>query len=151
MGRTTAVLGFVLRPASRDAVADAVVWREPTEGNYLMSMTFDDYSDFPLEYECPECEAPHPDKKSVDTCCIQAGLGKTLPFPWQCPRCLQREVRPETVEYATRGVTIPEIVIPKCGVCGELVLCNDTCDRIRQALRRPAESQAEKNPLEEAT
>lgn len=68
---------------------------------------------------------------------------KTKPYPWRCPKCLKREVCPSTIEYTTRvkyegrlyDVTIPEFVVPTCGVCGELVFCNDTDERITRALR----------------
>ena len=68
---------------------------------------------------------------------------KTKPFPWGCPKCLTREVRPVTIEYTTNAnhdgrlcdVTIPEFVVPKCPACGELVFCNDTDEQISRALR----------------
>ena len=68
---------------------------------------------------------------------------KAKPFPWRCPRCLKREVRPETIEYTTQvkhdgrlhEVALPELGVPQCSACGELVFCNDTNEQISRALR----------------
>jgi hypothetical protein len=51
------------------------------------------------------------------------------PFPWHCPRCRRKEVRPATVPYHAErlhegrliAVDIPQLLIPRCGNCGELV------------------------------
>ncbi|MGH7226318.1 MAG: hypothetical protein ACRELF_24140, partial [Gemmataceae bacterium] len=51
------------------------------------------------------------------------------PFPWHCPKCRQKEVRPAIISYrcdmAHDGrlypVTVPELTVPRCGHCGELV------------------------------
>lgn len=68
---------------------------------------------------------------------------KAKPFPWRCPKCLKREVRPSTIEYSTQAkydgrsydVAIPGFVVPTCPACGELVFCNDTDEQISRALR----------------
>ena len=68
---------------------------------------------------------------------------KAKPFPWRCPKCLGREVRPVTIEYTSRvkhdgrshEVTVRELVVPRCPACGELVFCNDTEEQISRALR----------------
>jgi putative zinc finger/helix-turn-helix YgiT family protein len=86
---------------------------------------------------------------------------KAKPFPWRCPKCLAREVRPATIEHTSQvkhdgrlhEVTVPELVVPKCHHCGELVFCNDTEEQISRALReklglfQPDKIQAEREAL----
>jgi hypothetical protein len=68
---------------------------------------------------------------------------KAKPFPWRCPKCLGREVRPANIEYTSQvkhdgrlhEVTVHELEVPKCPACGELVFCNDTEEQISRALR----------------
>jgi putative zinc finger/helix-turn-helix YgiT family protein len=68
---------------------------------------------------------------------------KAKPFPWRCPKCLQREVRPATIEYCTQvkhdgrlhQVALRDLIVPRCPTCGELVFCNDTDEQISRALR----------------
>ena len=65
------------------------------------------------------------------------------PFPWHCPRCRRKEVRPATIPY--RGVRtyegrefavdVPELVVPRCGNCGELVFNYTAEEQIDQALK----------------
>jgi hypothetical protein len=51
------------------------------------------------------------------------------PFPWHCPRCRRKEVRPTTIPYHAErlyegrliAVDIPQLLVPRCGHCGELV------------------------------
>src|SRR5215813_3525037 len=65
------------------------------------------------------------------------------PFPWRCPRCLNKEVYPETVPYTAEAahdgrsytMEIPDLRIPRCRKCGELVFTFDTDDQIVAALR----------------
>ena len=65
------------------------------------------------------------------------------PFPWRCPECGQREVRPATVAYTTEiqhdgrlyTVQIPDLRVPRCGVCGELVFDTRADEQIAQELR----------------
>ena len=65
------------------------------------------------------------------------------PFPWHCTECGGKEVYPATVSHTSRirldGITysveLPELRIPKCRVCGELVFDNDAEEQITQALR----------------
>jgi putative zinc finger/helix-turn-helix YgiT family protein len=65
------------------------------------------------------------------------------PFPWTCGNCLKDEVYPETMPYAIDvkhdgqlyHLEIPEIRIPKCRACGELIFSNSEDDQILQALR----------------
>jgi putative zinc finger/helix-turn-helix YgiT family protein len=68
------------------------------------------------------------------------------PFPWPCPNCLKSEVYPQTICYAVdvkhdgqmHHLEIPELTIPKCKACGELVFSNSVDDQIMQALRTKA-------------
>lgn len=65
------------------------------------------------------------------------------PFPWTCGHCLKDEVYPETMPYAIDvkhdgqlyHLEIPEIRIPKCRACGELIFSYSEDDQILQALR----------------
>ena len=51
------------------------------------------------------------------------------PFPWICPKCRKKEVRPAAISYQAErlhkgklaAVTIPHLTVPKCANCGELV------------------------------
>lgn len=69
---------------------------------------------------------------------------KTRPFPWRCPACLKDEVRPSTTQYSTwvkrdgrfHDINIPELHVPRCGACGELVFGNDTDDQITAEIAR---------------
>jgi putative zinc finger/helix-turn-helix YgiT family protein len=66
------------------------------------------------------------------------------PFPWICPECGRREVQPVSISYATEikhdgrlhRLEIPDLVVPKCGACGELVFDNREDQRVAQELRR---------------
>jgi putative zinc finger/helix-turn-helix YgiT family protein len=65
------------------------------------------------------------------------------PFPWHCPKCRRKEVRPAIVSYRCDmahdgrlyAVTVPELAVPRCGYCGELVFNHNAEAQIRQALR----------------
>jgi putative zinc finger/helix-turn-helix YgiT family protein len=78
--------------------------------------------------ERPTTETPHSQGK---------------PFPWRCPECGKKEVRPATVQHTSQikhdgrlyTVEIPRLCVPKCGVCGELVFDNEADEQIAQALR----------------
>ena len=51
------------------------------------------------------------------------------PFPWICPNCRKKEVRLATISYQTErrhegrliAIAIPDLTVPKCASCGELV------------------------------
>jgi putative zinc finger/helix-turn-helix YgiT family protein len=68
---------------------------------------------------------------------------KSKPFPWRCPRCLRVAVSPVTVPYWAKAnhdghfceVSIPDLRVPKCSACGELVFNHDADEQITQALR----------------
>jgi hypothetical protein len=68
------------------------------------------------------------------------------PFPWFCPRCRKKEVRPATVPYQTErlhegrlvAVDIPNLGVPKCGNCGELVFDYAADEQILDAVKTQA-------------
>jgi putative zinc finger/helix-turn-helix YgiT family protein len=65
------------------------------------------------------------------------------PFPWRCPECGKKAVRPASVSHTSKvrhdgrvfTVAVPELRVPRCEVCGELVFDNDADEQIAQALR----------------
>jgi len=65
------------------------------------------------------------------------------PFPWHCPKCRKKEVRPTSISYRCDmahdgqlySVTVPELTVPRCGHCGELVFNYPAEEQIRNALR----------------
>lgn len=64
-------------------------------------------------------------------------------FPWFCPECGRQEVRPANLPYSTEvkhdgrlyTVEIPDLIVPRCGACGELVFDNQADEQISRALR----------------
>lgn len=66
------------------------------------------------------------------------------PFPWHCPKCRRKEVQPAVISYRCDmthdgqlySVTVPELTVPRCGHCGELVFNYPAEEQIRHALRR---------------
>jgi putative zinc finger/helix-turn-helix YgiT family protein len=68
---------------------------------------------------------------------------KGKPFPWRCPECGKREVRPATLRHTSQikhdgrlhAVEIPALLVPQCGVCGELVFDHNADEQIAEALR----------------
>jgi putative zinc finger/helix-turn-helix YgiT family protein len=64
-------------------------------------------------------------------------------FPWRCPECGKKEVRPATVRHTSNVkhdgriyvVEVPRLRIPRCRACGELVFDNDADEQIAAALR----------------
>jgi hypothetical protein len=71
---------------------------------------------------------------------------KERPFPWRCPRCREKAVRREKLAYQckrTHGeavvtLSIPDLEVPKCGNCGELVFDYVAEEQINQAYRKLA-------------
>jgi putative zinc finger/helix-turn-helix YgiT family protein len=65
------------------------------------------------------------------------------PFPWRCPECGKKEVRPSVISHTAEirhdgrlyTVKVPKLRVPKCGACGELVFENDADEQISSALR----------------
>ncbi len=66
------------------------------------------------------------------------------PFPWRCPKCRRREVRPRVGPYVAQvkhdgrlhQVPIDELEIPTCDACGERVFSRRVDQRISRELRR---------------
>lgn len=73
----------------------------------------------------------------------KSDLERQRPFPWHCPKCRRKEVRLAIVSYRCDAahdgrlysVTVPELNVPRCGHCGELVFNYPADEQVRQALR----------------
>ena len=65
------------------------------------------------------------------------------PFPWHCPRCRRQEVWLVKIPYQTQRlhegqlvtVDIPELAVPRCRNCGELVFNYSADEQIARALQ----------------
>lgn len=65
------------------------------------------------------------------------------PFPWRCPECGKKQVRPAAVQHTSQvkhdgrlyTVEVSGLRVPQCGACGELVFDKDADDQIARALR----------------
>lgn len=65
------------------------------------------------------------------------------PFPWRCPKCGQRMVTRVTMPYRcqrTHGgrvvtVEVPNLAVPRCSNCGEVVFDYAADEQIRAAFR----------------
>jgi hypothetical protein len=63
------------------------------------------------------------------------------PFPWNCPKCRRKEVRRVMIPYQCelvhegRPITVilPNLGVPRCNNCGELVFDYEADDQINQA------------------
>src|SRR5690348_11969866 len=72
---------------------------------------------------------------------------KERPFPWYCPRCRRKEVRrtvvryqcPRTHEGRPLTVVIPDLEVPRCDACGELVFDYRAEEQLNEAFRRCVE------------
>ena len=68
---------------------------------------------------------------------------KQKPFPWRCPQCARKEVRPRATNYTAQvkhdgrihEITIENLEIPTCPSCGERVFSRSVDGQISQALR----------------
>ena len=68
---------------------------------------------------------------------------KGRPFPWRCPECGKREVRPATIRHTSQvrhdgrpyTVELSKLQVPRCKACVELVFDNHADDQIALALR----------------
>ncbi|HYV35045.1 MAG TPA: hypothetical protein VE988_05020 [Gemmataceae bacterium] len=68
------------------------------------------------------------------------------PFPWRCPKCRQNEVRLTHVAYQTErlhdgrlvAVQIPNLEVPQCGNCGELVFNYPADEQVLAAVKAQA-------------
>ena len=66
------------------------------------------------------------------------------PFPWRCPECGQRKVQPAAIAHTAEikhdgrlyTVEIPELRVPRCEACGELVFDTQADEQIARELRR---------------
>jgi putative zinc finger/helix-turn-helix YgiT family protein len=73
----------------------------------------------------------------------QSRKRRDRPFPWRCANCLKDEVYPETIPYAVdvkhdgrlHHIEMPQLTVPKCRACGEVIFSNSVDDQIMQALR----------------
>src|SRR5436309_2577660 len=67
---------------------------------------------------------------------------KVRPFPWTCPRCLQKQVFSTVIPYRAEGrrngqlvtADITALKIPNCTNCGELIFTESVDQQIRSAL-----------------
>src|SRR5208283_1742546 len=65
------------------------------------------------------------------------------PFPWRCPKCRKKVVWREAIPYRVKikhdnqlhSIEIPQLLIPRCKECGELLFDNEADEQICQALR----------------
>jgi hypothetical protein len=63
------------------------------------------------------------------------------PFPWFCPNCRRKEVRRVTIPYQCQllykgqpvTIVLPDLAVPKCSNCGELVFDYEADEQINQA------------------
>jgi hypothetical protein len=68
---------------------------------------------------------------------------KERPFPWRCPRCRQKDVWRVVIPYEcerqhngrTVTVTVPNLAVPRCRSCGELVFDYIAEEQINSAFR----------------
>ena len=55
---------------------------------------------------------------------------KERPFPWYCPKCRKKDVWREVIRYECQrlsegrfvDVLVPDLAVPRCRSCGELIL-----------------------------
>src|SRR5947209_7779201 len=68
------------------------------------------------------------------------------PFPWYCSNCGRKEVRPAKVGYSGERtfegrryvIDLPELDVPRCGSCGQLLFSNTEIEAIARELRTRA-------------
>jgi putative zinc finger/helix-turn-helix YgiT family protein len=68
---------------------------------------------------------------------------RARPFPWRCPECGQKEVRPAELHHTSEirhegrlhTVELPRLRVPRCAACGEVVFDNEADRQIAEALR----------------
>ena len=82
---------------------------------------------------------------------------KGKPFPWKCPECGKKEVQPTVIFHTSvirhkgRLITVvaPQLRVPRCQACGELVFDNDADEQIEKAFHEllyPGNSNAASSP-----
>ena len=72
---------------------------------------------------------------------LSEGTLSARPFPWFCPRCRRKEVRRTMILYERElshegrpvTVVIPNLAVPQCTHCGELVFDYEADEQVRQA------------------
>src|ERR1700682_4791280 len=77
---------------------------------------------------------------NVETISQEAGKTKDRPFPWRCPKCLKKTVELATISYKTKAahddsvyeLTVPNLQVPQCRSCGELLFGNRADEQIRR-------------------
>jgi len=70
-------------------------------------------------------------------------------FPWRCPKCRQPTVNRVTITYRRQRthngrvvtVEVPNLAIPRCSNCGEVVFDYAAAEQIRTALQTQLESE----------
>lgn len=68
---------------------------------------------------------------------------RAKPFPWRCPECGKQEVHAAQVAYTAEikhdgrlcTVEIPDLSVPRCDACGELVFDTRADEQVARALR----------------
>jgi putative zinc finger/helix-turn-helix YgiT family protein len=74
---------------------------------------------------------------------VKNGRRTGKPFPWRCPECGKKEVRPVVIDRTSlvkhdgrmHAIEVRSLRVPQCAHCGELVFDNDADDQIGRALR----------------
>jgi hypothetical protein len=69
--------------------------------------------------------------------------GAARPFPWYCPNCRHKKIRRATIPYQCQllykaqpvNVTLPNLAVPRCSHCGELLFDYEADDQINQAFK----------------
>lgn len=68
---------------------------------------------------------------------------KAKPFPWRCPKCRKPEVYRAKMSHTSQishdgrlhTVNVPNLKVPRCRACNELVFDNDADEQISLAFR----------------
>jgi putative zinc finger/helix-turn-helix YgiT family protein len=71
---------------------------------------------------------------------------KSKPFPWMCPHCRERTVSPLQRDYTMTAehdgqsyeITLPNVPVPTCSRCGEVIVTSELAERVTAELRRTA-------------
>jgi putative zinc finger/helix-turn-helix YgiT family protein len=69
---------------------------------------------------------------------------KELPFPWTCGKCGEQAVERDSLPYSTvvqydgrsYAVDVPDLRVPCCKNCGDMVFDDSANDQVTDALRR---------------
>ncbi len=65
------------------------------------------------------------------------------PFPWYCSSCRRKDLYSAVIPYSVEinhdgrlyTITVPELDVPKCRSCGEIVFDDNANEQISEALR----------------